>query len=233
MGECGRWLEANELAEGLCWAPGGPMPAHPAVCARSGHGGAELQLRVRGLRIPKADRASSRAWGGWEQPGLTAWCPRVHRVSVSLQAEHVLEGSGSAGAAVGIPHGQGDGAGPRLGGAPAAGQEFAHGSLEVPHEEWVDDGVHGAVAVAQPGEHIEESSWDTVTNCLEGTWQGLAGLAASHLSPDPEGFPRHTIIPLSKETFKSLLKGFFLAVGSLGNCILGPRGPARPSSASN
>lgn len=142
---------------------------HSQLCVpRSGHGSAELQLRAGALRVPKADGASSRAWRGWEQPGLTAWCPRVHRVGVSLQAEHVLEGRGGAGPAVGVPHGQGDGAGPGLCGAPAAGQEFAHGSLEVPHEEWVDDGVHGAVAVAQPGEHIEESSWDTATNCLGG-----------------------------------------------------------------
>ena len=94
--------------------------------------------------------------------------PRVDRVGLSLQGEDVLEGRGGAGSTVGVPHGEGDGAGMGLPRAPAAGQVFAHGPLEVPHEERVYDGVHGAVAVPEPGEHIEEAGRDTAADCLAG-----------------------------------------------------------------
>lgn len=134
-----------------------------------------LQLLFAGLRVKNIDQADA---GGQESLGSVGGrrrqavfvhrCPGVDGVSVGLQGEDVLEGRGHAGPAVGVPHGEGDGAGPGLPRAPAAGQVFAHGSLEVPHEERVDDGVHGAVAVPQPGEHVEEAGWDALAHCLAG-----------------------------------------------------------------
>lgn len=54
------------------------------------------------------------------------------------------------------------------GGGGAAGQQLAQRSLEVPHEERVDDGVHGAVAVAQPGDGVEEGQGDALAHRLGG-----------------------------------------------------------------
>lgn len=48
----------------------------------------------------------------------------------------------------------------------AAGQELPQGALEVPHEQRVDDGVHRAVAVAQPGDGVEEGEGDALAHCL-------------------------------------------------------------------
>lgn len=54
-------------------------------------------------------------------------------------------------------------------------------------------------------------------------WGDTARISSvPHLSPNPEGLPRHTNVPLSKETFKSLLKGFFLAVAPWGIASLVP-----------
>lgn len=58
--------------------------------------------------------------------------------------------------------GRGSSGGPRG----AAGQEFAQSSLKVSHEERVDDGIHGAVAVAQPGDGVKEGEGDTLTHSL-------------------------------------------------------------------
>lgn len=55
-----------------------------------------------------------------------------------------------------------------LPGAAGTRQEPAQRPLEVPHEEWVDDGVHGAVTVSQPREAIEEAWGDAVAHGLEG-----------------------------------------------------------------
>lgn len=49
-----------------------------------------------------------------------------------------------------------------------AWQEPAQGPLEVPHEEWVDDGVHGAITIPEPGEDVEEAWGDAVTHGLWG-----------------------------------------------------------------
>lgn len=149
----------------------------PSGCPHSGHGGAELlglQLRFRGLHLEEVDQAgaggceSAGAVTGRQQAVFVPQRPGVNRISFCLQGEDVLEGRGGAGSAVGVPHGEGDGTGTGLPRAPAAGQVFAHGPLEVPHEERVDDGVHGAVAVPQPGEHVEEAGRDTATDCLAG-----------------------------------------------------------------
>lgn len=119
---------------------------------------------------------STGGWQGtfssWQQSVFVCHHLRHNGVSLSLQGEDILEGCGCTGPTVGVLHGEGDGTGPGLPSAPAAGQVFAHGSLEVPHEEWVDDGVHGAVAISQPGEHIKEASRDTVTHCLVGDSEG-------------------------------------------------------------
>lgn len=48
----------------------------------------------------------------------------------------------------------------------AAGQELPQSSLKVSHEQRVDDGIHGAVAVAQPGDGIKEGEGDTLTHSL-------------------------------------------------------------------
>lgn len=48
----------------------------------------------------------------------------------------------------------------------AAGQEPAQSSLKVSHEKRVDDGIHGAVAVAQPGDGVKEGEGDTLTHSL-------------------------------------------------------------------
>lgn len=49
----------------------------------------------------------------------------------------------------------------------AAGKDLRQGSLEVPHEQRVDDGVHRAVAVAQPGDGIEERQRNALAHCLD------------------------------------------------------------------
>lgn len=179
----GREMSCSKLAlQTVCIGLGDPSQhtevhnpplGHPC----SGHGGAELlglQLRVRVLHVKKVGQAGA---GGREnrgtvasrqQAGFVPQHPGVNRVGLSLQGEDVLEGRGGTGSAVGVPHGEGDGAGTGLPRTPAAGQVFAHGPLEVPHEERVDDGVHGAVAVPEPGEHVEEAGWDAAADCLAG-----------------------------------------------------------------
>lgn len=72
-------------------------------------------------------------------------------------------------AAVRSAHGGRGKAGLVLPGAAGTWHEPAQGPLEVPHEEWVDDGVHGAVTVTQPREAIEEAWGDAVTHGLDGT----------------------------------------------------------------
>lgn len=69
---------------------------------------------------------------------------------------------------MGSPHGGGGRAGPVLRGTVDAWQEPAQGPLEVPHEEWVDDGVHGAITIPEPGEDVEEAWGDAVTHGLWG-----------------------------------------------------------------
>lgn len=150
----------------------------PSGSPGSGHGGPKLpglQLRIRGLHVEEVDQACA---GGRVSPGaifgrqhvvFIPQRPGVKRVGLGRQGEDVLEGGGGVGSTVGVPHGEGDGAGPGLPRAPAARQVPAHGPLEVPHEERVDDGVHGAVAVTQPGEHVKEAGGDAAAG-------GLAGL---------------------------------------------------------
>lgn len=216
----GRETSCGKSALGRVSAGLGAPSQHAEVCnppwgrPRLGHGGAEplgLQLRVRGLHVEKVDQAGA---GGQERPGAVAGRqrvvfipqrPRVNRVGLRLQGEDVLEGRGGAGSAVGVPHGEGDGAGTGLPRAPAAGQVFAHGPLEVPHEERVDDGVHGAVAVPEPGEHVEEAGRDTAADCL----RGGHSKGEQRLPPRPpsRGFPRDANVFLSKEPFKTLTEG--------------------------
>lgn len=160
---------------------------------------------------------------GRQQAVFVPQHPRVQRVGLSLQGEDVLEGGGSAGPAVGVPHGEGDGAGPGVPRAPAAGQVLAHGPLEVPHEERVDDGVHGAVAVAEPGEHVEEAGGDAAADCLAGAH------SKRQRRPPPGAKPRW--FPF-EGTFQSPFEGFFRAVAPWGNRVFAPRGfPARPAGA--
>lgn len=71
-------------------------------------------------------------------------------------------------AAVRGTHGGRGKTGLALPGAVGTRQEPAQGPLEVPHEERVDDGVHGAVAVTQPREDIKELRGDAVAHGLEG-----------------------------------------------------------------
>lgn len=70
-------------------------------------------------------------------------------------------------------------------GAEGTQKEPAQGPLEIPHEEWVDDGVHGAVTVSQPCEDIEEAWGDAVARSLE-EWSGshlVPGQAGTHATP--------------------------------------------------
>lgn len=48
----------------------------------------------------------------------------------------------------------------------AAGQELTQSSLKVSHEEWVDNRIHGAVAIAQPGDGVKEGEGDTLAHGL-------------------------------------------------------------------
>lgn len=48
-----------------------------------------------------------------------------------------------------------------------AGQKLCQSSLEVPHEQWIDDGVYGAITVTQPGDGIKKLQWDTLAHCLD------------------------------------------------------------------
>ena len=78
---------------------------------------------------------------------------------------------GGVGGQVGLPgvtQGQGEGRRRPPGGAGggAAGQEPPQGPLQVTHEQGVDDGVHGAVAVPQPGEGVEEGEGYALAHCL-------------------------------------------------------------------
>lgn len=188
----------------------------PSGCPRSGHGGAELlglQLRFRGLHLKEVDQAgaggceSAGAVTGRQQAVFVPQRPGVNGVGFCLQGEDVLEGRGGTGSAVGVPHGEGDGAGTGLPRAPAAGQVFAHGPLEVPHEERVDDGVHGAVAVPQPGEHVEEAGRDTAADSLAGgTQQGLAASPTS--APIQSGFPGTPTFSFRRNPSKPLQRVF-------------------------
>ena len=127
----------------------------------------------------------------------------------------MLQAQAWPGAAVGGSHGGGGQAGPVLLGAVGTWQEPAQGPLEVPHEEWVDDGVHGAVTVTQPCEDIEEAWGDAVAH-------GLEGRGASHLVPGQEHRPPH---PAGTDTHKHTTRGSPL-------CPLPVPGLARSSGAS-
>jgi hypothetical protein len=78
----------------------------------------------------------------------------------------MLQAQARPGTAVRGLHGRGGKAGLVLLGTVGAWQEPSQGPLEVPHEEWVDDGVQGAVTIPQPCEDIEEAWGDAVTHSL-------------------------------------------------------------------
>ena len=82
----------------------------------------------------------------------------------------------------GVAEGEREGRrGPPRGVGGAARQEPPEGSFEVSHEEWVDDGVHGAVAVAQPGHGLKEGRGHTL-----GTYRlrrEMRGVSVMRLSP--------------------------------------------------
>ena len=54
----------------------------------------------------------------------------------------------------------------------AAGQQSPQGPFEVTHEQRVDNGVHGAVTVAQPSDGIEECRGNTLAYRLTGERKG-------------------------------------------------------------
>lgn len=97
---------------------------------------------------------------------------QVHHVRGSRRLMRGVGGQQGWGAAgqvrlPGVAEREGERGGGSSGGAGgAAGQQPAQRALEVPHEERVDDGVHGAVAVAQPGDGVEEGEGDTLTHSL-------------------------------------------------------------------
>lgn len=97
---------------------------------------------------------------------------QVHRVSGSRRLMRGVGGRGRRGAAgqvwlPGVAEREGERR-RRSSGRPrgAAGQELPQGSLEVPHEQRVDDWIHGAVAVAQPGDGVKEGQRDTLAHSL-------------------------------------------------------------------
>lgn len=69
----------------------------------------------------------------------------------------------------------------------AAGQQPPQGPFEVTHEQRVDDGVHGAVTVAQPSDGIEEGRGNTLAYRLTGEREGnrqalgLCSVCTQHL----------------------------------------------------
>lgn len=97
---------------------------------------------------------------------------QVHRISGSRGLMRGVRGQGRRGAAgqvrlPGVAEREGK-RGRRSSGWPrgAAGQELTQSSLEVSHEQRVDDWIHGAVAVAQPGDGVKEGEGDTLTHSL-------------------------------------------------------------------
>lgn len=97
---------------------------------------------------------------------------QVHHICGSRRLTRGVGGQWGRGAAgqvwlPGVAEREGERGG-RSSGRPggAAGQEPAQSSLKVPHEERVDDGVHGAVAVAQPGDGVKEGEGDALTHSL-------------------------------------------------------------------
>lgn len=128
-----------------------------------------MKLLIRLLWVEEGYRVCSCARQG---PHVEAVVPvkvgdGVGRICVPLKGQNVLEGNAWPRPAVGVPHGKRDGGGPVFPGTPAAGQVLGHGPLEVPHEERVDDGVHGAIAVTQPRQHVKEVCGDAVAGCLQ------------------------------------------------------------------
>lgn len=69
----------------------------------------------------------------------------------------------------------------------AAGQQSPQGPFEVTHEQRVDNGVHGAVTVAQPSDGIEEGRGNTLAYRLTGEREGnrqalgLCSVCTQHL----------------------------------------------------
>jgi hypothetical protein len=82
--------------------------------------------------------------------------------------------------------------------------EPAQGPLEVPHEEGIDDRVHGAITVSQPCEDIEETWRDAVTY---GLWrEDLSHFVPGRDSgyPTQQGQDRHTDTTSTDEPSSSL-----------------------------
>lgn len=97
---------------------------------------------------------------------------QVDRIGGGRRLVRRVGGQGGRGAAgqvriPGVAEGEGEG-GRRASGGPrgAAGQELPQGAFKVSHEERVDDGVHRAVAVAQPGDGVEEGEGDALAHGL-------------------------------------------------------------------
>lgn len=104
--------------------------------------------------------------------GCVSGIQQVHRISGGGRLMRRVRGQGRRGAAgqvwlPGVAEGEGE-RGRRSSGGPrgAAGQQLAQSPLKVPHEQRVDDGIHGAVAVAQPGDGVKEGEGDTLTHSL-------------------------------------------------------------------
>lgn len=66
----------------------------------------------------------------------------------------------------------------------AARQQPAQSTLEVPHEERVDDGVHGAVAVAQPRDGVKKRQGDALAHRLREEQTSQFSSAGGPDSPD-------------------------------------------------
>lgn len=163
------------------------------------------QLRLRAIDAEEVDGSRGPGRRGWVPGGLARQQqlgrePRARkapgaraRVRVRVrrqgQGQHVLQAQAGPRAAVRGPHGGRGEARLLLPGAAGTRQEPAQGPPEVPHEERVDDGVHGAVAVAQPREDVKEPQGDAATHGLEGAG-GHPGAGAQGTPPSVDATDR-------------------------------------------
>lgn len=129
----------------------------------------------------------------------------------------MLQAQARPGAAVrGAHRGRGK-AGTALPKAAGTWQEPAQGPLEVPHEEWVDDGVHGAVTVTQPRENVEEFWGDAVAHSLEKWRMSCLVPEQGHRPPQPARVGEAPQTPMPREAAHPP----FIPMSGLG-CRSGP-----------
>lgn len=154
----------------------------------------EVQLRLRPLGFGKMKGVGP---GGREEAErlaavVVAMDDGIGRVCFAWKSQGVPEGNPRPGAAVGIPEGERNPAGPAFPRAGTTGQVLGHGPLEVPHEERVDDGVHGAVAVAQPGQEVEKILRNAIADRLEKARRrkAIEGEARKRRKTEREGLPK-------------------------------------------